>query len=163
MSARIWHWQFAVFIGKRTLMQRRKESTGHLWKGRNFTAMSLWGAHPPLSSQPQLWNILRCKKVGSDALTLAPGDPGGPRGPIGPCQSNRGKVRCCTRAIGSEMIVYVCVAYHGSRHRHGRRFVVVAMGHLRGEVLEEGEKERNKNLDPSVVWHRDCGFKLFHG
>lgn len=120
--------------------------------------MSLWGTWgppPPLSSQPWRWNILRCKKVGSDALTLAPGDPGGPRGPIGPCQSNRGKVRCCTGAIGSEMIVHVCVAYHGSRHRHGRRFVVVAMGHLRGEVLEEGEKERNKKLDPSVVWHRD--------
>lgn len=105
------------------------------------------------------------KNVGSDALTLAPGDPGGPRGPIGPCQSKRGKVRWCTTAIGSEMIVYVCVAYHGSRHRHGRRFVVVAMGHLRGEVLEEGKKEKNKILDASDVWHRDwksLEFKLFH-
>lgn len=60
----------------------------------------------------------------------------------------------CSITIDSEMIVsvYVCETYHGSRHTNGRRFIVVATRHLRGEVLEK-RKQRYKYSNPSLVWH----------
>lgn len=67
---------------------------------------------------------------------------GVPLGPINPTEKSS------DAAHGNILnIVYLntYVTYHGSRHRHGRRFVIVATGHLRGEVLEKN-KHRHVNL-----------------
>lgn len=140
--------------------------TGHWWEGSDFMVMLWWGTHADTalsSTQLQLWHILRWgrRKWCTYACTRRSRGSTGSHWALSIKQRQGQTLHHNDWQWNGSVCVYVCVhvSYHGSRHSHGRGFVIVANRHLRGEVLEKS-KQRYKYFSPSVMWHITTRFKL---